>query len=101
YSLSISLKYSETLVAFPIHIGSTPVALGSRVPECPIFFIPNNFLKKLTASWEVIPLGLKKLIIPFILNFPLPFLSLLLLIFLPIQYLHRSYILQLFYDRHR
>ena len=37
-------------VDFPIAIGSTPVTAGSRVPECPIFLIPNTFLSLFTQS---------------------------------------------------
>ena len=35
---------------FPIHIGNTPAASGSRVPVCPTFFIFKVFLTTLTTS---------------------------------------------------
>ena len=52
------------LVAFPIAMGKTPVAIGSRVPVCPTFLIPSFFLMIATTSWEVIFGALLMFIIP-------------------------------------
>ena len=57
YSLSSS-KYSIKRVDLPIQIGKTPVANGSKVPVCPIFFICKIRRKRFTTSCDVIPLGL-------------------------------------------
>ena len=42
-------------------IGNNPVASGSRVPQCPIFFIPRIERNLYTHSADVIPSGLSKL----------------------------------------
>ena len=50
YDLSLFNISSLTLVAFPIHIGNTPDASGSRVPVCPTYFVFKIFLTALTTS---------------------------------------------------
>jgi len=57
YSL-IEDKNWILFVASPKARARTPVANGSRVPECPIFFILVNLLTFLMTSKEVIPFGL-------------------------------------------
>src|SRR3954464_15417903 len=47
-----------TLVASPRQIGSTPVAMGSRVPVCPAFFTFSSARTCRTTSKEVGPEGL-------------------------------------------
>ena len=55
------------LVASPTAMGKIPVAIGSRVPPCPIFFIFNNLEILVTAWREVIPDCLSSIIQPLIL----------------------------------
>ena len=53
YVLSCSIRYLEILVACPTKIGRTPVAFGSSVPVCPIFFVFSSFLKTFITSCDV------------------------------------------------
>ena len=49
-------------------MGSTPEALGSRVPACPTLTLPSSFLTLRTASAEEMPTGLSRLKNPFIVH---------------------------------
>ena len=51
YDLSLFNISSLTLVAFPIHIGNTPDASGSRVPVCPTFFVFKIFFYKKSVEY--------------------------------------------------
>lgn len=42
-----------------------PVTLGSRVPECPVFYILRILLIQATTSWELGLDGLSRLMIPY------------------------------------
>ena len=64
YSFVSLVTNSTILVALPIATISTPSAIGSNVPVCPTFFIPNNLLIVLTTSNEVIPFSLFTAISP-------------------------------------
>ena len=44
YALSASNKNCENLVASPKHMGSKPVAKGSKLPVCPALFAENKRL---------------------------------------------------------
>ena len=46
---------SQAFVAFPTNTGRTPVAIGSRVPACPIFFVLSIPLSFAATSNEVNP----------------------------------------------
>ena len=58
YTFSSWDTYSQALAARPNKTTSTPVAMGSSVPVCPTFFVPNSFRTFQTTSCEVIPAGL-------------------------------------------
>src|SRR3954469_14913609 len=58
YSFSPSLTKLAILVASPMQIGRTPVAVGSRVPVCPQRFALNRPFTLRTTSKLVGPLGL-------------------------------------------
>lgn len=42
------------------------MTLGSRVPECPVFYTPKIFLTHETTSWELGLDGLSKLMTPYL-----------------------------------
>ena len=42
-------------------IGNNPGASGSRVPQCPIYFVPRIERNLYTHSADVIPSGLSKI----------------------------------------
>src|SRR5258708_6759642 len=54
YSLSSLIKRSCILVPRPITISKSPVAKGSRVPQCPTFCTPKRWRTVATTSWLVI-----------------------------------------------
>ena len=54
------------LVAFPTATGKTPVAIGSRVPVCPVFFSLVTRLTIAPPINDVIPAGLSSIINPVI-----------------------------------
>ena len=43
-----------------------PVTLGSKVPECPVFYTLRILLIQATTSWELGFDGLSKLMIPYL-----------------------------------
>ena len=70
YSFSPPSAKLTARVAWPTNTGSTPVAIGSRVPACPIFFvfkIPRSFAH---TSIDVHPAGLSIITIPFAIYSP-------------------------------
>src|SRR5215207_1446518 len=58
YALSASARYPSSLVAFPIPMIKTPVAIGSRVPACPTLRVPASRRTRPTTEWDVHPAGL-------------------------------------------
>ena len=64
--MSVSGRKFSALAARPSRMGSTPVAMGSRVPVWPIFFSRASPRSTATASNEVNPWGLSKISMPFI-----------------------------------
>src|SRR5690606_22902800 len=58
YTFRDAMTYSLSRVAAPTHKISTPVAIGSSVPACPIFLIPVPRRTRATMSWLVGPAGL-------------------------------------------
>src|SRR5438046_8374830 len=58
YSLSSLMSKSWTFVPRPIVKRSKPVAIGSRVPQWPTFFISSFRRTSATTSCEVIPSAL-------------------------------------------
>src|SRR3954454_17330595 len=58
YSLSSLISRSWILVPRPSVCSSRPVAIGSRVPQCPTFFICRRRRTIATTSCEVIPAAL-------------------------------------------
>ena len=66
YSLSVSGRKFSALAARPSRTGSTPVAMGSKVPVWPIFFSQASPRSTATASNEVNPWGLSNISMPFI-----------------------------------
>src|SRR6059058_486787 len=58
YSLSSLISKSCTFVPRPIVRRSRPVAIGSSVPQWPIFLIPSCRRASATTSCEVIPSAL-------------------------------------------
>ncbi len=64
YSFSWAARYPAILVARPTQTGSTPVAIGSRVPAWPHFLPRNTRPTRSTARKEVIPDGLSRTITP-------------------------------------
>ena len=53
-----------------MHKGKTPTAIGSSVPVCPILFTPVSLLSSCTPSWDVIPAGFNRLMIPSLIIAP-------------------------------
>src|ERR1700758_901175 len=64
YALPLSLRYSATRVAWPMQMGSTPLAAGSSVPACPTRRCLSSLRTFATTSCEVIPVGLLMLSMP-------------------------------------
>ena len=51
----------------PMHMGRTPWARGSKVPACPtLVFLGSDCFMRRTASMDVIPIGLLRLMYPLI-----------------------------------
>src|SRR5207302_6646934 len=59
YVLPRPERYRSSRVARPTPSSSTPVAMGSRVPAWPTFFVPRSFRTPSTTSCDVMPAGLK------------------------------------------
>src|SRR5436305_9327505 len=55
YSLSSLINKSWTFVPRPTVSSSKPVAIGSSVPQCPIFFVSSFRRVSATTSCEVMP----------------------------------------------
>ena len=64
----------EQNMTLQMTIGSTPVAMGSKVPACPIFFIFKILRILATAPKEVMPAGLSIGMMPVIRAFLPPLL---------------------------
>ena len=64
YRLGRPVRYWRILVHFPTPSTSTPVASGSKVPECPTFLVPRIPRHLATTSWLVHPGGLSITNIP-------------------------------------
>src|SRR6266540_1058701 len=58
YSLSSLMSKSWTFVPRPMVSSNKPVAIGSSVPQCPIFCVPSFRRVSATTSCEVIPSAL-------------------------------------------
>src|ERR1041385_8105497 len=58
YSLSSLMSRSWTFVPRPMVSRRRPVAIGSRVPQWPIFFVPSCRRANATTSCDVIPSAL-------------------------------------------
>jgi len=58
YCLLDSNKKRENLVASPKQIGKRPLAIGSRLPQCPALRALNKDLTYCNAVFEVIFFGL-------------------------------------------
>ena len=68
YSFSADSKNSTPRVARPMKMGSTPVAIGSSVPPCPMRFSWNTPRSFAATSWLVQPPGLSTIKIPFAIS---------------------------------
>jgi len=66
YLLIPFMRRGTSFVARLRKRGNTPVARGSSVPPCPTFFTFKIFCTLLTTWYEVHPLGLSTMSIPFI-----------------------------------